>query len=127
MRGRRLAARPRRELDGRRGSITADSHHRGRLAVTTADSRAPARDALPPSPARVVVIPCDEHRKTRQEELPMITRREVLALTAQAGAALALAPRLGAAQALGDLITRPMPSTVEELPIIGLVSSASFV
>src|SRR5690606_32419583 len=73
-----------------------------------------------------VVIPCDEHRKTRQEELPMITRREVLALTAQAGAALALAPRLGAAQARGDLITRPIPSTGEELPIIGLGSSATF-
>ncbi len=56
----------------------------------------------------------------------MITRREVLALTAQAGAALALAPRLGAAQARGDLITRPIPSTGEELPIIGLGSSATF-
>jgi len=56
----------------------------------------------------------------------MITRREVLALTAQAGAALALAPRLGAAQAQGELIKRPIPSTGEELPIIGLGSSATF-
>src|SRR5690606_32005476 len=56
----------------------------------------------------------------------MFTRREVLALTAQAGAALALAPRLGAAQPRGELIKRPIPSTGEELPIVGLGSSATF-
>jgi aryl-alcohol dehydrogenase-like predicted oxidoreductase len=56
----------------------------------------------------------------------MISRREYLALTAQAGAALALAPRLGFAQARGDLITRPIPATGEEVPIIGLGSSATF-
>jgi len=57
----------------------------------------------------------------------MITRRELLALTAQAGAALTLAPRLGAAQQVrGELITRAIPSTGEELPIIGLGSSATF-
>lgn len=57
----------------------------------------------------------------------MITRRELLALTAQAGAALTLAPRLGAAQQpRGELITRPIPSTGEEIPIIGLGSSATF-
>src|SRR5690606_17710832 len=57
----------------------------------------------------------------------MITRRKVLEVTAQAGAALTLAPRLGLAQqAGGELITRPIPATGEEVPIIGLGSSATF-
>src|SRR5690606_41017055 len=56
----------------------------------------------------------------------MMTRRECLALAGQAGAALALAPRLLGAQPQGELIKRPIPSTGEELPIIGLGSSATF-
>lgn len=56
----------------------------------------------------------------------MITRRECLALAAQAGAALALAPRLAGAQPQGGLIKHAIPSTGEELPIIGLGSSATF-
>ena len=55
----------------------------------------------------------------------MLTRREYLALTAQAGAALALLPKALLAQA-GDLITRAIPKTGEQLPIIGLGSSATF-
>lgn len=54
----------------------------------------------------------------------MLTRREYLALTAHAGAALAL-PRALFAQA-GDVITRAIPKTGETLPIIGLGSSATF-
>jgi aryl-alcohol dehydrogenase-like predicted oxidoreductase len=54
----------------------------------------------------------------------MLTRREYLALTAQAGAALAL-PQALFAQA-GPLITRPVPKTGEQLPIVGLGSSATF-
>ncbi|HEX7080638.1 MAG TPA: aldo/keto reductase [Gammaproteobacteria bacterium] len=58
----------------------------------------------------------------------MLTRRECLALTAKTCAALAVAPRLAGAQneSPADLITRPIPSTGEELPIIGLGSSATF-
>ncbi len=54
----------------------------------------------------------------------MLTRREYLALTAQAGAALALPQALFAQP--GDLITRAIPKTGEKLPIIGLGSSATF-
>lgn len=56
----------------------------------------------------------------------MLTRREYLALTTKACAALALGPRLSPAQERGELITRPIPSTGERLPIIGLGSSATF-
>ena len=56
----------------------------------------------------------------------MTTRRRCLQATAAAGL-MALAPRLALAQAAGaGLITRPIPSTGERLPIIGLGSSASF-
>jgi aryl-alcohol dehydrogenase-like predicted oxidoreductase len=54
----------------------------------------------------------------------MLTRREYLALTAQAGALLALPQELFA-QA-GRVITRAIPKTGEQLPIIGLGSSATF-
>jgi aryl-alcohol dehydrogenase-like predicted oxidoreductase len=56
----------------------------------------------------------------------MPTRRECLALSANACAALALTPRLLAAQERGALITRPIPSTGEQIPIVGLGSSATF-
>ena len=54
----------------------------------------------------------------------MLTRRDYLALTAQAGAALTL-PRALFAQA-GELLTRAIPKTGEPLPIVGLGSSATF-
>ena len=53
----------------------------------------------------------------------MTTRRDCLALAATAWA---LSPRLIAAQQTGPLITRPIPSSGERLPIIGLGSSATF-
>jgi aryl-alcohol dehydrogenase-like predicted oxidoreductase len=56
----------------------------------------------------------------------MTSRRECLKLAATAGAIWALGPRLVAAQQAGPLITRPIPSTGEQLPIIGLGSSATF-
>jgi aryl-alcohol dehydrogenase-like predicted oxidoreductase len=56
----------------------------------------------------------------------MLTRRECLALTATTCAALALKPRLLSAQARGALITRPIPSTGEQIPIVGCGSSATF-
>jgi aryl-alcohol dehydrogenase-like predicted oxidoreductase len=54
----------------------------------------------------------------------MLTRREYLAITAGAGAALAL-PQALFAQA-GSVITRAIPKTGEQLPIVGLGSSATF-
>ena len=54
----------------------------------------------------------------------MLTRRDWLALTVGAGAGLALAPAELFAQQ--RLITRPIPSSNEPLPVIGLGSSATF-
>ena len=54
----------------------------------------------------------------------MPTRRDCLAVTAKACAALALNPRLLFAQE--SIITRPIPSSGQEIPIIGLGSSATF-
>jgi aryl-alcohol dehydrogenase-like predicted oxidoreductase len=54
----------------------------------------------------------------------MLTRREYLAWTARAGAALALPLEL-LAQA-GEVVTRAIPKTGERLPIVGLGSSATF-
>jgi aryl-alcohol dehydrogenase-like predicted oxidoreductase len=56
----------------------------------------------------------------------MLTRREYLALTATSCAALALDPRRLYAQTGGAPLTRPVPSSGEQIPIIGLGSSATF-
>lgn len=56
----------------------------------------------------------------------MLTRRDCLVLTAQSCAAIGLAPRLAAAQSAGAVVTRPIPATGEQIPIIGLGSSATF-
>jgi aryl-alcohol dehydrogenase-like predicted oxidoreductase len=57
----------------------------------------------------------------------MITRREWLGLTLGASAALTLNPSLlRALAARHGVLTRPIPSTGEELPLIGLGSSATF-
>ncbi len=56
----------------------------------------------------------------------MTTRRDCLALAATAGALSVLPLRLFAADEHAPLITRPIPSTGERLPIIGLGSSTSF-
>jgi aryl-alcohol dehydrogenase-like predicted oxidoreductase len=55
-----------------------------------------------------------------------MNRRRWLGLTAGAGAALALNPRLLSALHSQDLITRLVPSSGERLPIVGLGSSATF-
>lgn len=55
----------------------------------------------------------------------MLTRRDYLKNTALAGSALALPP--GLLHALeGDIITRAIPSTGEQIPVVGLGSSATF-
>lgn len=57
----------------------------------------------------------------------MITRRQYLKLTVGAGAALALPqPLLAAAAAPRELIKRVIPSTGEQVPAVGLGSSATF-
>jgi aryl-alcohol dehydrogenase-like predicted oxidoreductase len=56
----------------------------------------------------------------------MMNRRQWLGLTAGAGAALALDPRLLSALRTRELITRAVPSTGERLPLVGLGSSATF-
>lgn len=50
----------------------------------------------------------------------MLTRREWLRLSGGAGAALALNPRLLLARQEGPVLTRPIPSSGEPLPVIGL-------
>lgn len=56
----------------------------------------------------------------------MLTRRTYLSLSASACAALTLKTRLLSAQATGPMIRHAIPSTGEEIPIIGLGSSATF-
>jgi aryl-alcohol dehydrogenase-like predicted oxidoreductase len=56
----------------------------------------------------------------------LLTRREYLKVAAVAGGALALHPGLLRAFESGELIKRAIPSTGEELPIVGLGSSATF-
>jgi aryl-alcohol dehydrogenase-like predicted oxidoreductase len=56
----------------------------------------------------------------------MLSRRKCLALTANICGALALRPRGLFAQTDATPITRPIPSSGEQIPIIGLGSSATF-
>jgi aryl-alcohol dehydrogenase-like predicted oxidoreductase len=56
----------------------------------------------------------------------MVTRREWLGLTAGVGAALALDPGVLRALRTQQLITRAVPSSGEQLPVVGLGSSATF-
>jgi aryl-alcohol dehydrogenase-like predicted oxidoreductase len=56
----------------------------------------------------------------------MLTRRDWLKYTAAIGTALTLKSRLLRAQDVGPIIRRRIPATGEELPIVGLGSSATF-
>ncbi len=56
----------------------------------------------------------------------MLTRRALLKDTAAAGTAMALLPRLLQAQSGTEIIKRAIPSSGEELPMVGLGSSATF-
>jgi aryl-alcohol dehydrogenase-like predicted oxidoreductase len=56
----------------------------------------------------------------------MITRRDYLKYTAMAGAACTLPPGLAAALDAGDIIKRAIPATGEQIPVVGLGSSATF-
>lgn len=55
----------------------------------------------------------------------MMNRRQWLGLTAGAGAALALNPRMLSALRTRELISRAVPSSGELLPVVGLGSSAT--
>lgn len=54
----------------------------------------------------------------------LISRRDWLALTLGAGAAMTIDPRMLVAQ--GTMVTKAIPSSGERLPVIGLGSSATF-
>lgn len=56
----------------------------------------------------------------------MLTRRDYLKYSAMAGAACTLPASLLQAQNAGDIIKRAIPKTGEELPVVGLGSSATF-
>jgi aryl-alcohol dehydrogenase-like predicted oxidoreductase len=56
----------------------------------------------------------------------MLTRRKYLGLTAAGCAALSLKSNLLLAQGRGPIITRAIPKTGEQVPIVGLGSSATF-
>ena len=56
----------------------------------------------------------------------MIDRRQYLGMTLAAGAALGLGPRLAIGAAGESLLARPIPSSGERLPVVGLGSSATF-
>ena len=56
----------------------------------------------------------------------MITRRQVLKYSAAAGAACTLPGSLVRALEAGDIIKRAIPATGEEIPVVGLGSSATF-
>ena len=56
----------------------------------------------------------------------MIDRRQWIGMMLGAGAALGFGPRLVSALAPDSLIERPIPSSGEKIPVIGLGSSATF-
>ena len=58
-------------------------------------------------------------------DTPSLSRRALLGLMAATGAAAVLAPSLGRAQA-GPPLTRPIPSSGEALPAVGLGSWITF-
>jgi len=56
----------------------------------------------------------------------MLTRRDYLKYSALAGAACAVSPGVLAAIRSGDIIKRAIPKTGEQIPVVGLGSSATF-
>jgi aryl-alcohol dehydrogenase-like predicted oxidoreductase len=56
----------------------------------------------------------------------MVTRREWMGMAIGAGAALGLGPRFARGESAGPMLERPIPSTGETLPVVGLGSSATF-
>ncbi|HSG81294.1 MAG TPA: aldo/keto reductase [Gemmatimonadota bacterium] len=56
----------------------------------------------------------------------ILTRREMLKLSAGAGAALALGPRLPAFAETSQIMTRPIPSSGERIPVVGMGTARTF-
>src|SRR5687767_5661427 len=56
----------------------------------------------------------------------MMDRRQWIGMALGAGATLGLGPRLASALAPAPLIARPIPSSGESIPVVGLGSSATF-
>src|SRR5688572_14072766 len=56
----------------------------------------------------------------------MIDRRQWIGLALGAGAALAIGPRAGFGESRATLASRPIPSSGEKIPVVGLGSSATF-
>ena len=56
----------------------------------------------------------------------MIDRRRYLGMTLASSAVLGLVPRLALSAARETLLTRPIPSNGEAIPVVGLGSSATF-
>lgn len=56
----------------------------------------------------------------------MIKRRRFLSSTLKLGAALSMAPAFSFAQSTTNIITRAIPSSGQQLPVVGLGSSATF-
>jgi aryl-alcohol dehydrogenase-like predicted oxidoreductase len=56
----------------------------------------------------------------------MIDRRQWIGMALGAGAALGLGPRFGFGEARAPLLTRPIPTSGERIPVVGLGSSATF-
>ena len=56
----------------------------------------------------------------------MIDRRQCIGMALGAGAALGLGARFALGAAIRALIRRPIPSSGEEIPVVGLGSSATF-
>src|SRR5690606_40738886 len=82
-----------------------------------------ARPCRCPGRRRVVELAA----QPANEEARMVTRREYLKLSAVAGVALAISPKLLLADdSPRALVTRAIPGTSEQLPVVGLGSSASF-
>ena len=59
-------------------------------------------------------------------EMTMVTRRDWLRISATAGAALTVDPRLLGALQRQEAITRAIPSTGERIPVIGLGGANTF-
>jgi aryl-alcohol dehydrogenase-like predicted oxidoreductase len=67
-----------------------------------------------------------DFRSTEEKGKTVMNRRDLLRYTGAAGTALWLNPQLLSAAAAGEMIKRTIPSSGEELPMMGLGSSATF-
>ena len=55
-----------------------------------------------------------------------LTRREMLKLSAGAGVAMALSPKLPAFARTAEILKRPIPSSGESVPVVGVGTARTF-